>query len=134
MQDRLAELRRQRALVAEHLAWLDRELAAAAPAEAASPSSENKPRPASDLAAPPPGLPAGPLAPADNPPPDSTPHAALPEAKPAEIRSDVRRGCFLYFAIATLLGLAGVALIIWLSQAYKKSHPPKPRIEQTERP
>jgi hypothetical protein len=29
MSDRLPELRRQRALVAEHLAWLDREIAAA---------------------------------------------------------------------------------------------------------
>lgn len=43
MSDRLAELRRQRALVQQHLAWLDAEIAAAekfpAPAVASAPAS-----------------------------------------------------------------------------------------------
>lgn len=140
MQDRLAELRRQRALVAEHLAWIDREIAAAAPADSPLQSSADAPRPAPNLTVnavsepPQPVLPINPSQRSDASAPASVPLPSLPESKPAEIQSDVRRGCFIYFALATFLGLAGVALIVWLSQEYKKSHPPKPRVEQTEQP
>ncbi|HLP26775.1 MAG TPA: hypothetical protein VK477_13925 [Acidobacteriota bacterium] len=140
MQDRLAELRRQRTLVAEHLAWIDREIAAATPAE--SPAqlptdiSRTAPTPAvpAILGVPQPVAATSPLPLGDASAAGAVPLPSLPETKPAEIQSDVRRGCFIYFALATFLGLAGVALIIWLSQEYKKSHPPKPRVEQTEQP
>jgi hypothetical protein len=47
--DRLAELRRQRALVAQHLAWIDAELTAAGSGQAPSPvaAPESSPAPSS---------------------------------------------------------------------------------------
>lgn len=131
MQDRLAELRRQRALVAEHLAWLDREIAAV-PAVVPAVPAQPTPAPAPASAA----IPIGnPLPAASQPEPSAaTPADALPlpEAKPAEIKDDVRRGCLLYFALASLFAITVIALLIWASQAYKKSHPPKPRVQQIE--
>ncbi len=125
MPDRLAELRRQRALVAEHLAWLDREIAAAAPSPVGA-FPPPSPRPA---VAPPPSLdPAAILAAAAAPPsapvaePDPLAHL-VPERPPAAIKQDVRLGCFLYLFLATV-GLVGFcALIYWGSQKYKASHP-----------
>ena len=125
MQDRLAELRRQRALVAEHLAWLDRELAAAAPEPIPGPVL-----PASGAAA----TSAVPSVPADPAAADSAGEPPLAQPDPADIKSDVRRGCFLYFAAAVFLGLVGVGLIIWLSQEYKERHPPKPPAEAPAQP
>src|SRR3954470_22363220 len=51
MPDRLAELRRQRALIAEHLAWLDRQIAEAGGSSvpAAQPALQPTPTPATPL-------------------------------------------------------------------------------------
>lgn len=107
--DRLAELRRQRALVQEHLDWLDREIAAAGGSTPALLS----PRPAAFTPAP--------AIVAKLPP--SIPAAATPDAREAEtileqyrtsdksLKTDVRKGCLLYFAAAfVLLGLGVAAL------------------------
>jgi hypothetical protein len=120
MPDRLDELVRQRALVQEHLAWLNREIAAAAeaakaPAPSASPvpSIPLAPAPASVQAT----LPS--VSPAPPPPPAAV--AATPvdadeilaryQAKPGSVKQDVRKGCFLYFAAAFVLLGIGVALL-----------------------
>ncbi len=141
MQDRLAELLRQRALVAEHLAWLDREIATEATATAAPAVAAA----ANAAAAPQTAVPPAPPAPvviaalstqaaseaAPTPPQAAEPHASLlPEHRPTDIKQDVKRGCFLYMAIATLLIVALGALLVWASQQYKKTHPAKPSVEQ----
>ncbi|MBI4625166.1 MAG: hypothetical protein HY736_18345 [Verrucomicrobia bacterium] len=108
--DRLAELLRQRALLQEHLAWLDREIVDASP--------RTTPRDSS----PPPPLPApAPLdtASAAREPvlPEAAPPAAVlaPDAiieeyrvAPDALRTDVRKGCFLYFAAAFAVLILGV--------------------------
>lgn len=112
MPDRLAELVRQRALVQEHLAWLDREIAQAtpapvAPAPAAPPVPVPLPAPAVSEA--------GPAHVAESRP--AMAEAAADEIieryrpSPGSVRTEVRKGCLLYFVAAfVLLGL-GTALL-----------------------
>lgn len=141
MSDRLSELLRQRALLQEHLAWLDREIDAAA-RSSSTPSSSALPR------SPPPDVPAFPLTPAlptvsvaAIPPPPSSPaltarlagtspvspaeNVVVPGAEaildqyrvePRSVQQDVRKGCFLYFAAAfVLLGLGVTVLYFMIS-------------------
>lgn len=139
MSDRLSELLRQRALLQEHLAWLDREIDAAA-RSSSSPSSAALPRPTPTDVASFPATPALPsLSVAAIPPAPAFPalaarFAATAPASPAEnvvvpgaeaildqyrveprsVQQDVRKGCFLYFAAAfVLLGL-GVTVLYFL--------------------
>jgi hypothetical protein len=156
MPDRIAELRRQRALLQEHLAWLDREIARETARETASSSTgltapedplTRDPRDALQsfrpigASAPPTPLPAASRAttPLHIAKPDttSTPIAASPSAAatsasgtrvatdapeidamlneyrvPSDsVRTDVRKGCFLYFAAAIALLAAIVAVL-----------------------
>jgi len=98
--DRLNELKRQRAIAQEQLAWLDREIARES--GAAAPVAPTPPAPAAPVVAP---ETAGPA------------HAeAEVEAMMAQYRSDpdslqgnVKRGCFLYFFAA--LGLLLLAVL-----------------------
>jgi hypothetical protein len=103
MSDRLPELRRQRALIAEHLAWLDREIAAAGGETSAAPAT----RPPVTL------------------PPPADPGAAVDplaaEKILAEFRREaelsptkMRRGCIWSFVAAMALFILGVAAIYWL--------------------
>ncbi len=125
--DRLAELRRQRLLICEHLAWLEREIgqiegASARPVgpsqaqtDAAVPSSrsmespgglspptrnEAAPHAAGIAAGPPTGVPAD-------------PENILEEFRtpPGAVKRDVRQGCLLYFAGALVLLGIGVAIL-----------------------
>jgi CHASE3 domain sensor protein len=109
MSDRLAELSRQRALVQEHLAWLDAEIArvrvqegAALAALAATPSPSAEPITAAASSE---TLPlSGPAVSADT---VLEQYRVAPEA----LRQDVRKGCLLYFAAAfVLLGIVVVVL------------------------
>jgi hypothetical protein len=102
--DPLQELRRQRALVQEHLAWLDRQIASAsgetAPKTAAANRSAAAPAPA-----------------------DSTEADAILESYQAESRSmpaTVRRGCLIVFAA----GVALFALGVFALYLYVRSHQP----------
>ncbi|MBK8475784.1 MAG: hypothetical protein IPL39_05580 [Opitutaceae bacterium] len=157
MPDRLADLRRQRALIAEHLAWLDREIATTAPAQPAAVLPA--PYPAS-IAPPAPAVSAAPLSsapafagtsatpptsaptivggfrvaahsPLPSPQPETLPET-LPETDPANIRDNVRRGCFLYVALAALLVVLGGALLVWAGRAQKAKNPPVPRVQSPE--
>ncbi len=103
MSDRLPELCRQRALVAEHLAWLDREIAAAGGDTPAAPA----------------------VPPLATPPPSTQPGDVgdLPTAEKilAEFRHEaelsptkMRRGCIWSFVAAMALFILGVAAIYWL--------------------
>lgn len=130
MSKRLTELQRQRALLQEHLAWLDREIAAAQSAAApsatptpvvASPSpaplapSAPTPTPASPLLD---SLPANPAAhlPAPNAAaPDVDQIIAQHEQAPGSLQHDTRRGCLMAFWIL-LLGtflVAGIAYALY---------------------
>ena len=90
MADRLDHLRRQRALLLEHVAWLDAEIARETPS----------------------AVPVTP-APTETPPATSVtpPVSPLPDFNPASVHRDVRRGCWIYFSAALLLfGLGTLAL------------------------
>jgi hypothetical protein len=108
--DRLAELQRQRALVQQHLAWLDREIDAAgahaapstpAPAAFATPKPFTAPAPF-----PAPAL-ARPLRPVAIPDTDAEAIIRQYQSDPKSLTNDVRRGCLLYaagaFALLTAL-------------------------------
>lgn len=134
MQDRLEELRRQRALIADHLAWMDREIGALS-ASGANPATDPDGPAASPAGSPRPTV-SGPIAPpkTDAAPAETPAAPTVPETNPGDIKDDVRRGCFLYFGLASLLVIIVGALLVWASQSYKKSHPPAPRVEQHGEP
>lgn len=133
MSDRHSELLRQRALVREHLAWLDAEIAAvtgtvrsteparsgARPAPVpltAAPASDPAPHSISPPAAVVPALAASRSAAVPSLPPAA--EAILEEYRvaPGTLHQNVRKGCFLYFAAAlVLLGLGVVALYFAIS-------------------
>jgi hypothetical protein len=119
MADRLAELLRQRALLQEHVAWLDREIAAASnqPAPVASVSAAAQPVPAPFV--PTPAALPSPAALATVPTSAVTTEAtALGEdileqyRVPAQtLQTDVRKGCLLYFFAGLALLAAGIAIL-----------------------
>ena len=95
MSDRLQELLRQKALLAEQAAWLEREIAAEQARAGVTPPSAVAIAPAS-------------------PPPAST--EALFEQyrpNPQSVQQEVKRGCYLYFLGAlVLLGLGVFAIYL----------------------
>lgn len=116
--DRLAELLRQRALLQDHLAWLNREIAdASAPVNPSAPSA-TLPTPALEPAARE-RSPQEPRLPAPSSAPGLAPDAILDEYRvaPDRLRTDVRKGCFLYFAAAfAVLGLCVLVMYYALSR------------------
>ncbi|MEO5957921.1 MAG: hypothetical protein ABIZ49_12405 [Opitutaceae bacterium] len=107
MPDRLAELRRQRALVQDHLAWLDREIAATSAVRPSDPSPAPL-RPVASTA-----MPITANAPTENPAEAET---ILEQYRvPATMmKQDVRKGCLLYFAGALALLALGVAILFFV--------------------
>jgi hypothetical protein len=107
--DRSEELRRQRELVREHLAWLDREIAAA---EGSTLPQERAPL------SPPRIVPPSYSSPAQPEPADA--EAILSEFRQdtTSITSDTRRGCILYVVAA----LGVLALIVTAMFFYIRSH------------
>jgi hypothetical protein len=126
--DRLTELRRQRALVQEHLAWLDREIGDAEKTLAA-PSSAAKAS-APTLAVETRALPAVPATKSTTTAwtgraaaSDAAVGAPQAEADAiiekyrvpsTDIQNDIRKGCFLYFAAAFLI-LGGVIAVLYFA-------------------
>ena len=100
MPDRLDELQRQRDLVREHLAWLEREIASARGERNAAPA--------------PPAAPISPAAPTEAAPAnrpaavDADELLAQYRSQTQDLRADVRKGCFLYFTA----GFLGLGLLI----------------------
>lgn len=130
MSDRLAELVRQRALVQEHLAWLNREIAAAAeaaksapaasgPTTSPSPSIEAAPSPASPPAAFHPAV--ANASSASEPAVADDPDAIIAryQVAPGTVKQDVRKGCLLYFVGAfVLLGVVVAVLYMALQRGH----------------
>jgi hypothetical protein len=120
MPDRLSELVRQRALVSEHLAWLDREIASAA--AVGNPPAAAATEPAISAVAAPVTQPAENLSVAmatparsGNPTGDVAAEAETLfdqyRVTTAALKQDVRKGCFLYFVGAfVVLGIVIVVL------------------------
>ena len=124
MSDRLAELRRQRELLQQHLAWIDREitaeqakenpaetaakLAAAVALAAPKTSSASARAPAASPAAASPS--AGSVI-AANASPDADRILEEYRVPPRALHSDVRKGCLLYFAAALALFIGVVAIL-----------------------
>jgi hypothetical protein len=100
----MEKLLRQRALLQEHLCWLESEIAAEAPS-----MRDRTPSQPSDLPAPGPGS-----APAATPARFTAELAAVvPENDLRGIRDEVRSGCLIYFALAfAVLGMV-VGFVYW---------------------
>lgn len=123
MSDRLNELQRQRALLAEHLAWLDREIAAhegappapgarassathaaSAPAGAAIPVLSGKPSPIASVTV---------IPVADAPSPaDADALIQRYGYDPKSSSAEVKRGCWTAFAASFVL-VALLVLVAW---------------------
>ena len=107
MTPRMEKLQRQRALLQEHLRWLESEIAAEASNVPARPAGTAGI--AAEVASPPSPSPVPSEAETSAPAP-----ADLPEADVRGIHNEVRSGCLLYFAIAFVgMGLL-VGIIYWL--------------------
>jgi hypothetical protein len=102
MSERLQELLRQKALLDEHAAWLEREIAAERARTGDRPPAESAP--VAPPAASPPAV------------TDAETDALLDQYRgtPQSLHQEVRRGCLLYFfAALAVVGLG--ALIIYLA-------------------
>ncbi len=97
MSDRLAELRRQRTLVQQHLDWLDREIATV---ETAALPRDHPPKP----------VPAATVPAAVTPP---ATEAYAPD--PAATQQEVKRGCLLWLVAGLLILGAVFAAIYFLA-------------------
>jgi hypothetical protein len=97
--DRISDLRRQRELLREHLAWIEREIAAA---EATYPSDR-------------PGAPVPPqAAPYEIPAEDAEAILAKYRKAPPSIGADTKRGCLAWFT-AAMIFLALLAVAAYLA-------------------
>ncbi len=118
--DRLAELRRQRALIQEHLAFLDREIASAEGKPASAPTSTplgvTAPSPAAQSQPGATKIPDPVTSPTAAEGADDEAEAMLAEYRrpTGDVQRDVRTGCFLYFA-AALLMLGLVVTILYFA-------------------
>jgi hypothetical protein len=123
MSDRLQELLRQRAAIQSHLAWLDREIAQARPADA-TPAASPAPSPIPTAE-----KPASPVA--------ITPHSDVSSPDPDAIlagyrqdsqnlRTDLRKGCLLYFFGAFILLGLGVTAFYFVNRLIRDASIPSP--------
>jgi len=132
MSDRLNDLRRERTVIQAHLEWLDREIAvqsnAGANTSAPAPTSAALAANASL------GTISQPLSAAA--PSSSEIDVALDSYRqdPVALQSDVRKGCFLYLAIAfLLLFLAVGALYLYSRSLHADRTAPAPTVEESPR-
>lgn len=98
MSSRLENLQRQRALMLEHLRWLESEIAEASRTDAGAPSVH---------------IPVAAPAEAGATPAIQADPAPLPEANVRGIHNEVRNGCLLYFGLACAAVGIVVAYIYW---------------------
>lgn len=109
MNPRLAKLHEQRELILKHLQWIDQEIAAEDPAEVRRDPAAQVPIEVS--AAEPKPAPV-----AETPQPSAIPILPLDpteEDNAQSLKSDVRKGCLLYFGLAWVI-LAGGGAVVYL--------------------
>lgn len=125
MSDRLHALRRQRALVQQHLDWLDAEIASSTGGQApAAPRPIAAPPPSGYLASQAAAITRHATASAPSPTPSidenpvvaATADAILSEYRvaPDSLKTDIRKGCLLYFFGALVVVAAGVTALYFL--------------------
>jgi hypothetical protein len=126
MSDRLQELLHQRAAIQAHLAWLDREIAQAR--SSANPATDAPPAPLSPLPAVATSssvvgtsLTAVPALTAD---PDTL--LASYKQDSQNLRTDVRKGCLLYFFGAFFLLGLGIAAFYFVNRLIRQQSAPVP--------
>lgn len=114
MDDRLAELKRQRAAISAHLAWLDREIVAAEGiAPPSTPALPSTPPAAAPIAPAPSFATSSAAAPTGEGPTSIAPAPVFPEIDTRSIKSDVRRGCLVYIALGLVAAGMLVGLVYW---------------------
>lgn len=113
--DRLKDLLRQRALLSEHLAWLDREIASAQGASGTQPAAIAVPA-QPPLASPSPGTGGAQAAPAASPVPAAEVDALFDRLRSEEMGQGQisKRGCWMVFAALMLISVIGVATLVFL--------------------
>jgi hypothetical protein len=99
MPDRLDELRKQRALVQQHLTWLDHEIAAVTVTRLTLPpfAMRSSTRPPIAPTATTPSIPLGSAKPV------VVPELSEFQVNPDEVQGDTRKGCIMYAALAFLV-------------------------------
>ena len=114
--DRLAELLRQRALLQEHLAWLDREIAAWRLAVGGPARNEAVPAVNIPAAIKPEPETTRPIVSAEPARPTADVDALLEEYRvpPKTLQQDVRKGCLLYF-LSGFLVLGLIVLVLYFA-------------------
>lgn len=126
--DRLAELRRQRALVAQHLAWIDAELTAAGAGQ--PPSSSASPGAAAPAPAPVPATTTLAAEASPSPAVDLDPSLVLANTRADEIIEKYRatealdpraakRGCLVLFGAIFILGAVTLFAVYYFGYASK---------------
>ncbi len=111
MSDRLRELLRQRTLLQDHLAWLEREIKEADGAAQPNAAATQPPPATAQPSSPPAASTMGPMA--TTPGPTDTGSVADDildkyRVKPTSVQQDVRKGCFLYFTLGFIVFALGV--------------------------
>jgi hypothetical protein len=101
MSDRLSDLQRQRALLQEHVAWLDREIARESGARPPTPPRRED------------AIPTSPPLPAATPVNAATQESAadtvgIPQETAGAMAADAKRGCLIAFAVGMILFFAVV--------------------------
>jgi len=99
MSDRLQNLLRQRALIQEHLAWLEREISQADGVPSLPPPANRPPQVAAST-----------TTPALDPASEAEKILGRFQKDPSAVQTDTRRGCLLIVALA--LGITGLVAIV----------------------
>lgn len=107
--DRLAELRRQRALVQQHLEWLDAEIAAESHRDERDISPVGTPKPGRPVITRPVAMPTRSISSQASTPLD--PLLGQQPLAASDVKQDVKKGCLLYFAAALAAVVVSVAIL-----------------------
>jgi len=105
MPDRLEELRHQRALVQEHLNWLEHEIAQVTVTRLTLPPFAMRPDRPGSVSRPPTPVPV---------PATAIPELSQFQVDPDDVHVDTRRGCFLYTGIALIIFVLVLAVIYFV--------------------
>lgn len=136
MPDRLQELIQQRRLIEEHLAWLNREIAATLPHPTGGGVSDSRAQLTQTSSTVRPIHPpqTGAMAEATLAEKDADNILAEFQQNPQNLRQDVRRGCLIYFGVFMALLMLGVFLLYLNYASRNRTLSPPPLAPAVEGP